>query len=1738
MAEAARAGVLGRRTYFTAEFWDARVRGDMIQRALAKGMSFYQTASISAVDRSRILPLSQCKDNVDTAAGEWDIDDIIYFPEGIDHAGITDSRGNSGCFFSGSHRPKWAYRVTNRLTHEFMYIGPECIKGLFPDRHDTIDSLRRAKEERLGADRLNIRLVWKYQALLPQPLDESRKGILSGLYQTAINKPGLIGGTEVALVRPFAEQLENAWSAIMPDVALNEFDFMRAEITRLYRTITGKRKTTNLLTPQDLSALNRICSALEAEPVVGKPDRRDIDCIVNLYRRLRFEQEYCRLESLVWGARRTTAVGDQQALRTPAYHANLHIAGYLTPQLMQAGNAPVLDIGANRSVLYRAIMQKLPPASVDKVENIIDLEQDRGLYDAAPNPKKICASIAGIPDTIDTVSLEMLRGMIATPGQFKALVASFVFDQLSEDELRKAILACDHALAVTPKEGHEERTLSNTAQLIIALPEHSPVNKLFITALKVAGFEVLFKQTIEGSRLTDQAEKAILNDAGKDTLQSIREILSKPAYILCLSHERPADKEAFARLGSDHFVIRRGRPKAKAAARPPKAEVSAPQAKSLNDQQLLMLDVLYGLDQKSFQTQVIETVSRDDIMTQYPYIDFELEFAALSCYREFLSQREEEALDDIRHLWDTNLADVLTRMQVDFIMQTPYQVALNYADIRGRFPHLAPYMQNALGVQIQNEQRRIEADEWAMHRIRGIPFDVGRVEKRLERFKKALYKGSSFTLDRLILFEEEYRRDNGKVSIIAETRPRAVIATALIRQALKRMEGKVTFEEIAALAGLAPSTLSGEINTRFLINEENKRRQMREPHRHLLQGPKVRPKDAVEAVREALRHIEGKTSVGAIAERADVVSVSPTNYRALIDEENQRRQREEPGRRLIIMPTRSAEGDIKEAFQALEGPIMPKDVAEIAGVDPSTVRRYGFVSFLEAENERRTQEQPGRALLELPRESVDVIREAMTKLEGYTKLADIVKVCAEIEPEMGITYFTVMLYDYRAMAEEENMKRERSGSGRPAITFASPHATNVAEKIQEALKRLDGRITTFDISRESGLKVSTVRHNDYRKHVYAENMRRKKEEPERPLLKVTVTSVVSAVQAVLRDIEGKITQRAIARMAGVVPSSLVSNDCRELIRDENRRRQKEEPKRKLICVKTDNAERDIREALRGIEGLTSIREMAREALVNETSVRQKKYRLLIREENERRQQEEAGRPLIVEPGQRSQDARGDILAVLRSMEGLITMMRLKHAGIKDCDHYDWRSLVDEENERRRQEEPARPLLTSRERFITDSEKAILRELRTIEGKITAIGLARRMHIDPATLTRNNYRMLIRKVNAHREKRQPGRPLIKIVAANSEEAVREGLMKLDGAITIPNIAEASGIDKRTVYTTDYKKLVSEENERRQKEEPERGLLILGYEAQVRGTVGARWSTPLKTLTKGHPAYLFERLPEGETRISVVAATGGIPANSAIRAAAVLDEMGLAELTQERSGGRSMGTRISNRVQTPFRELVLEQLKYYRTRADIPFIREKIKGMIHDTGFFVSLFSDRIRAELEEERVYILKYDVGDNGFSQAQREVLELYVKVLSQHAHARIVARPFSREKGSRDSLLAVYCESKDHRPLGEGHVDVLFEEGGIKENLLKITGMLNIVFAAASIPIENPDESEYGRLVGFIAEQYKNITGKELAVKGPFDASLEAIRHLTIEIPKACRLPVEGIEEFYRQTREALVSA
>lgn len=193
--------------------------------------------------------------------------------------------------------------------------------------------------------------------------------------------------------------------------------------------------------------------------------------------------------------------------------------------------------------------------------------------------------------------------------------------------------------------------------------------------------------------------------------------------------------------------------------------------------------------------------------------------------------------------------------------------------------------------------------------------------------------------------------------------------------------------------------------------------------------------------------------------------------------------------------------------------------------------------------------------------------------------------------------------------------------------------------------------------------------------------------------------------------------------------------------------------------------------------------------------------------------------------------------------------------------------------------------------------------------------------------------------------------------------------------------------------------------------------------------------------------------------------------------------------------------------------------------------------------LSIWGALFPANEKQDKYYAVRYDSDRLGDHQNKDEfsaatAIEAYAdlaRAWSGNPESIKIYKNPSRNSTEKP-LISVKCYSDPSRSedslIGEGQVNI---EGDIEGQPLKITGMLNMAFAASNIPNDIADHDltdGYRRLLSFIQGHFKDITGKEL----PSENMLKAIR--SIKLDPITPIPVRRLEQYYLLTIRQLKQA
>lgn len=178
---------------------------------------------------------------------------------------------------------------------------------------------------------------------------------------------------------------------------------------------------------------------------------------------------------------------------------------------------------------------------------------------------------------------------------------------------------------------------------------------------------------------------------------------------------------------------------------------------------------------------------------------------------------------------------------------------------------------------------------------------------------------------------------------------------------------------------------------------------------------------------------------------------------------------------------------------------------------------------------------------------------------------------------------------------------------------------------------------------------------------------------------------------------------------------------------------------------------------------------------------------------------------------------------------------------------------------------------------------------------------------------------------------------------------------------------------------------------------------------------------------------------------------------------------------------------------------------------------------------------LKSGFEENRIYEIKYD--SSRLSESQQDIINTYIEILKSRVSNpdNIIVIPFRDIK--RDYIIKVVCKDTNEQILGEGQININIE-GELGNYPLRIIGMLNIALASSNIPNElTADQVKgYMPIINFIQNQYRAITGNELAIPNSVEEMLEVIRK--ISLPKPEKMDLDEVDRLNIIAKQLLISA
>ncbi|MFH1877521.1 MAG: hypothetical protein ABH883_01780 [Candidatus Omnitrophota bacterium] len=218
-----------------------------------------------------------------------------------------------------------------------------------------------------------------------------------------------------------------------------------------------------------------------------------------------------------------------------------------------------------------------------------------------------------------------------------------------------------------------------------------------------------------------------------------------------------------------------------------------------------------------------------------------------------------------------------------------------------------------------------------------------------------------------------------------------------------------------------------------------------------------------------------------------------------------------------------------------------------------------------------------------------------------------------------------------------------------------------------------------------------------------------------------------------------------------------------------------------------------------------------------------------------------------------------------------------------------------------------------------------------------------------------------------------------------------------------------------------------------------------------------------------------------------------------------------------------------------------------------VRKRIEEKKRDRA----LRSDNSRYVINEDRKAYLTYDMKSLGqlkdegmitrgkyviwynpekLPEQYADILRQYAGLLEREQGVKITIAPFSGERSRfKGSLLAVDYKNADYT--GESVIDV-DTECGIENYLLRITGILNMAMAIATIPSGTDDKTlmlEYEYIVMFVKQQYHSIMGEEYDLFQKGKTAYENLRCIVLRLPGMYKIDSVEIYQYNNIVKKAL---
>ena len=561
-------------------------------------------------------------------------------------------------FFSKGLHVKNVLTVRRGENGPEVTMGPDDARQLFTNKRNTIDELVLSKDvvrRRYQTKAIEILRLINLFEVQERVLVSSTLGPMQDLEE--------IGDAEFNTIDNYYKRMEDLWKAqystnYSPREFLKAIDNIQKVTSDLISRECDLGRFQNCI--NDIDNTRIIPNFFQG--VLPTTNENEIGLLVRTYKELlQYQKDLPVTYGLIAGGKRVAEPLDR-IYGTHRGEAGLYALSFLTG-VQNPSDLKVLDFCGN-GVLWTIANH----ISSDLASNIVDLErrEDNALFLNNPNPNKILVDLSNYK----------------VEKKYNSVVLNFVLNHFNQDlnTLKQTVVSAIDHLEVPPPNSEnvviDESNIKNFPLLIISLPERYRLERSPLHDVLRSSGLVPYMQLEGENELQEGVDQNIRRERGRDVAIGVKARVNKLYKMHVYAFVDPKRLKIIREINEDAFKIE----KQEASFERPNGSGGGEEGelKAERIQKNIATGNLRAIDLTVPSRRVIKS---SDIVNDSRYSDFEQNLATLLWYRNDLSPKEKETLDEIVELWDWKFAPTLYEPYVKFIMEKPARIRIPFQGV-------------------------------------------------------------------------------------------------------------------------------------------------------------------------------------------------------------------------------------------------------------------------------------------------------------------------------------------------------------------------------------------------------------------------------------------------------------------------------------------------------------------------------------------------------------------------------------------------------------------------------------------------------------------------------------------------------------------------------------------------------------------------------------------------------------------------------------------------------------------------------------------------------------------------------------------------------------------------------------------------------------------------------------------------------------------------------------------------